>query len=71
MIEFTNNYGDIDESFYNSLGSSFSEACKLVRSEQLEKEYRGECRRLMSETYHIGWRLYDGLKYSYDNFFVE
>jgi len=71
MIEFTKTYGDIDEPFYNSLGSSFNEACKLINSEKLEKEYRGECRRLMNETYHFGWGLYDELKYSYDNFFVE
>ena len=71
MIEFTNNYGDIDEPFYNSLESSFKEACKLIKAEKLEKEYRGECRRLMNETYPIGWGLYEGLKYSYDSFFVE
>lgn len=71
MIEFTKTYGDIDEPFYNSLESSYNEACKLITKEKLEKDYRGECRRLMNETYHFGWGLYDGLKYSYNNFFTE
>lgn len=71
MIEFTKTYGDIDEPFYNSLESSFNEACKLIKDEKLEKEYRGECRRLMAETYYFGWGLYDGFKYSYDNNFVD
>jgi len=71
MIEFTKTYGDIDEPFYNSLESSYNEACKLILNEKLEKEYKGDCRRLMNETYHFGWGLYDGLKYSYNNFFTE
>lgn len=71
MIEFTSSFGDIDEPFYNSIQSSFNEACKLIKSEKLELEYCGECRRLMNETHDIGWGLYDDLKYSYDSFFVE
>eukprot|EP01024_Parvocaulis_polyphysoides_P063700 TRINITY_DN73757_c0_g1_i1.p1 TRINITY_DN73757_c0_g1~~TRINITY_DN73757_c0_g1_i1.p1 ORF type:complete len:237 (-),score=19.24 TRINITY_DN73757_c0_g1_i1:127-813(-) len=71
MITFTSEYGDINEPFYNSLESSFEEACKLIKQEKLEKEYRGECRRLMNETYHFGWGLYDGMKYSYDTYFSE
>ena len=62
---------DINEPFYNSLESSFEEACKLIKEEKLEKEYRGECRRLMNETYHFGWGLYDGMKYSYETYFSQ
>ena len=39
MIEFTKAYGDIDEPFYNSLESSFEEACKIVKSEKLELDF--------------------------------
>lgn len=71
MIDFTNEYGDINEAFYNSLESSFEEACKLIKAEKLEKEYGEECRRLMNETYHFGWGLYDGMRYIYKTYFSE
>ncbi len=68
MIEYTKAYGDIDEPFYNSLESSFEEACKLIKEEQLEQEYRVDCRRLIDQTYQFGWGLYDGLTYSYNSY---
>lgn len=71
MLEFTRAYGDIEEAFYNSMESSFNEACKLIKREKLEKEYRKECKRLLEETYDFGWGLYDGFKYSFDNFLPE
>jgi len=68
MIEYTSNYGDIDEAFYNSLGSSYEEACKMIKRESLVKEYRTYCRQLLNETYHFGWGLYDDLKSSYSGY---
>lgn len=65
MIEYTKAYGDINEPFYNSLESSYEAACKLIKSEKLEKEFKTHCRKLMNETYHFGWGLYDGLQSSY------
>ncbi len=69
MVEFTKAYGDIDEPFYNSLESSYGEACKLIVSEDLEKEYKETCRQLMDETYHLGGGLDDKIMYIYDRFF--
>ena len=68
MIEFSNSFGDIDEPFYNSLESSYLEACKLIQEEKLEKLFRTECRRLMNETYHFGWGVYSQLKYHYETY---
>ncbi|WKN42694.1 DUF6155 family protein [Tunicatimonas pelagia] len=67
MIAYTKAYGDIDEPFYNSLESSFEEACKLIEEEKLKEEYSSRCREIIDETYPFGWGLYDGLKYSFDN----
>lgn len=67
MIEFSQQFGDIDEPFYNSLESSYEEACKLIKEEKLEKLFRTECRRLMNETYHFGWGIYTQLKYYYES----
>lgn len=71
MLAFTKTYGDIDEPFYNSIESSYQEACKLIKREKLEKDYKGECRELLNETADFGWGLHDGLKYTYDEFFID
>ncbi len=68
MLEFTSEYGDIDEPFYNSLESSFAEACKLIHKEQLQKYYRKYCQELVSKAYSFGWGVYDSLKYDYQEY---
>ncbi|MEZ4994938.1 MAG: DUF6155 family protein [Saprospiraceae bacterium] len=55
MIDFTAAYGDMDEAFYNSLGSGFAEACKLIRQEQLESYFRAYCQELIGKCYDFGW----------------
>lgn len=63
MIEFTKAYGDIDEPFYNSLESSFEEACKIVKSEKLEQDFKDQCQKLVHDTYEFGWGLNEGMEY--------
>ena len=62
MIEYSKiTYGDLGDSFYNSLESCFAEACKLINEEQLHDEYKSKCEDLVDETYNIGWGMYDRL----------
>ena len=68
MIEFSNAYGGIDEPFYNSLESSFKEACKTIQEEKLEQEYWAACRELIERTYSTGWGVSDGLEYIYEDY---
>ena len=69
MLEFTLDYGDIDEPFYNSLESSFDEACKLIRQEKLESLFKIYCQELVEKSSGFGWGVYDGLIYSFDECF--
>jgi len=69
MVEFTLTYGDIDEPFYNSLASSYHEACKIINTEKLEKEFKTECQDLKDQVYDIGWGLYDEMNDSYSYYF--
>jgi hypothetical protein len=71
MLEFTSNYGDIDQPFYNSLGSSFEEACKLIKKEKLETHYKIYCRELVGKSYNFGWGIYYDLAYSFEQNFEE
>lgn len=71
MIEFTQEFGDIDEPFYNSLSSGFEQACKIIRKEQLQPYYRSSCQDLVSQTYNIGWGLSFEMKDIYQRYFVD
>lgn len=67
MLDFSIAYGDMEEAFYNSLVSSFSEACKLIKKEILESDYKEHCRKLIGLSNNLGWGVYDDL----DVYFVE
>lgn len=69
MMEFTKQYGDIDEPFYNSMENSYEEACKLIKEEKFEKEYREHCKMLLNDSFEYGWGLHDSFAYSYENCF--
>ncbi|MEM6297973.1 MAG: DUF6155 family protein [Bacteroidota bacterium] len=70
MLKFTNAYGDITEAFYNSLESSFDEACKLIKKEKLTKDYIERCESLRDEAYHFGWGTYDMMDQSIDEYLM-
>ncbi len=66
MLKFTNAYGDIDEPFYNSLGSSYRIACELIQREQLQERYKIYCYDILESTRSIGWGLWGNLWTSYE-----
>lgn len=71
MLDFTIAYGDMDESFYNSLESSFDEACKLIKKEKLIRHYKTYCRELVGKSNNFGWGVYDSLDDSFRTYFGE
>lgn len=68
MVEFTLEYGDINEAFYNSLASGFEQACKIMQKEQLTTEFRSYAQSMLSKTFGLGWGIHDDLKDIYDEF---
>ncbi len=60
---FTNEYGDIDKPFYNSMKSMFENALKLTVKLKLQDEFRGRCEKIVESVSRIGWGYYDDLKY--------
>lgn len=71
MLEFTNDYGDMDEPFYNSLGTSFRKGCELIKKERLESYYRTYCQELVNKARNFGWGMYDELYTYYHECFEE
>ena len=69
MISYTDAYGDMNESFYNTLVRSFDEACQLVQQERLEDIFKEDCIRLMDAASSFGWGVYDGMHYTYEAYF--
>ncbi len=54
-VKFTNEYGDINESFYNSIESSFEYAMKLIKKEKLLEEFQQRCAKIVGDSEDTGW----------------
>lgn len=67
-VEFTNAYGDINEPFYNSMGSVYHTVTETLIKMDDEKLYRKFAKRLkavLDETEGIGWGFNEDLSDSY------
>ena len=60
-VRFTNEFGEIDEGFYNSIEAVMENLCKLLLAEGKELYFRLEerIRSLRDDTSHIGWGFGD------------
>lgn len=67
LIEFTNTFGDIDESFYNALERYFYDAAIIIGSyDDMYEKYFQSLENLWEQTYDVGWGLYDELSDTLD-----
>jgi hypothetical protein len=62
--EFTREFGDINESFYNSLESVLNEMAQLlmVEGRELYPKFREQVQRLATRADGIGWGYGDALR---------
>lgn len=60
-VEYTNDYGDIDEAFYSSMESVYESALSHISKSNLEDEFYECCDCVVSATSGIGWGFHDGL----------
>ena len=60
-VQFTCDYGDIDEPFYNSMESMFLKALKHISSAGLLPEFENRAMEIMDKTVDIGWGFHDTL----------
>ena len=68
-VQFTNEYGDIGDSFYNSLESVYSQSLIFMNKENLLSEFEVRVSKILKDTEDVGWGLYDSLSYTYSNFY--
>ena len=67
-IEFTNEYGDIDERFYNSMESVYRNVIVTLNNlgdETLTSRFRDRLKAAVDDAKNTGWGFYDGL---YDDY---
>ena len=70
-INFTKEYGDIDEPFYNSMESMYEEAAKFVTKNKIANEYAGRFWKMVDDTVDMGWGFNEGLESIFEKYFQK
>lgn len=70
-IKFTNDFGDIDENFYSSLGKTYVQALTLMEKENLLDKFADRASKVINDTADIGWGFHDYLTDVYFNFYSD
>lgn len=68
-VKFTNDFGDIDENFYQSLERTFVRALTLARKENCLDKFEDRASKVVSDTNNIGWGFHDYLADVYFDFY--
>ena len=64
-VEFTNDYGDINESFYDSMINVYEKAVSELNvhdDENVFHRYETRFKAIVEDTSDIGWGFHDGLE---------
>jgi hypothetical protein len=67
--EFTRQYGDMYEAFYNSFESMFDSAIKEIVKYNLQDEFKIYCQDIVNLATDTGWGFYDSLDYIFQQGF--
>jgi len=70
-VQFTNDFGDINETFYSSIESTYLAVLKLIRDEGLLDKFSDRARKIVNDTIDIGWGLHDYLFDVYYQFYDD
>ncbi|HLP15970.1 MAG TPA: DUF6155 family protein, partial [Bacteroidota bacterium] len=68
-VRYTNEYGDISESFYNSVAGVYRHALELMKKEQLLEKFQKRAEKMIEETEGIGWGFHDEISDLYGEFY--
>lgn len=60
-VRFTNEYGDIDEPFYNSMESMYYKAIQHMFKHELQHHFEERCREIVYQSANTGWGFHDTL----------
>ena len=64
----TDTFGDIDEPFYCSMESMYERALKYMSKHNLFYDFKDRLRRVVTDTYNMGWGFHDQLSYLFEKY---
>ena len=70
-VAFTNEYGDIDEKFYDNIAKMYAKAWRYIIEHDLKSIFLQRCRVVVDRTDGIGWGFHDELHDLYLNYEVD
>lgn len=70
-VKFTNDFGDINEGFYSSMGTTYVAALTLMQNENLLDRFADRAGNVVSDTAGIGWGFHDYLGDVYSEFYTD
>ena len=70
-VQYTCSYGDISESFYNSMEGMYLKALEWMKELNLLEVYKDRMESICYATSGIGWGFHDQLCYTFDEFYDE
>ncbi|MFZ4525767.1 MAG: DUF6155 family protein [Chlorobium sp.] len=70
-VDYTNEYGDIDMPFYNSVASVYDHALLLIKQEHLLPTFAERAELIVHDTRGIGWGFHDDLAGSYMHTYTD
>jgi len=68
-VEFTNEYGDINEQFYISMEDMYERVLKFMKKNDMLKGFKNRCYQVVEDTDGIGWGFHDTLADLYYEYF--
>lgn len=70
-VKFTNDFGDINESFYSSMETTYVAALRLMKKENLLDKFADRAGKVVSDTSEIGWGFHDYLCDVHSDFYAD
>lgn len=68
-VSFTNAYGDINDSFYNSMETMYERVVSYLAENNIQSKFQARCKSIVDETNGIGWGFHDVLAERYYEYF--
>lgn len=70
-IEFTNDYGDINERFYNNICNAYERALKYIFMNEIQDSFRARAREAIDNAGNIGWGFQEALLSIFCSYYSE
>lgn len=68
-IKFTNDFGDINEPFYDSLETTYRKALELMKKNDFLGTFKNRAYKAVTDTSDIGWNFHDTLMDTYFKYY--